>query len=135
MDFNSLKVTLCGAFSGSPVVRTWHVQCCGPGFNPCWGTRIPQSLRPKISKYKIKFTVYFLNFIFNWKIIALQCVGEISHKYTYIPSFLNLPPTAPSISPQQAITEQQAELPVLYSRFTLGIYFTHSNVYSLYIYF
>ena len=37
---------------------------------------------------------------FNWKIIALQCVGEISHKYTYIPSFLNLPPTAPSISPQ-----------------------------------
>ena len=38
--------------------------------------------------------------IFNWRIIALQCcVGffhsstRISHRYTYVPSLLNLPPT------------------------------------------
>ena len=41
-------------------------------------------------------------FIFNWRIIALQyCVGFchtstwISHRYTYAPSLLNLPPTSP----------------------------------------
>ena len=44
----------------------------------------------------------FLNlFNFNWRIIALQyCVGFchtaawISHRYTYVPSLLNLPPTS-----------------------------------------
>ena len=40
-------------------------------------------------------------FVFNWKIIALQyCVGFchtstwISHRYTYVPSLLNFPPTS-----------------------------------------
>ena len=45
--------------------------------------------------------VRFLNlFIFNWRIIALQCcVGLchtstwISHRYPYVPSFLNLSPS------------------------------------------
>ena len=38
-------------------------------------------------------------FIFNWKVIALQCCVHfchtstwISHRYTYVPSHLNLPP-------------------------------------------
>ena len=42
----------------------------------------------------------YLKFIFNWRIIALQsCVGFcrkimwISHKYTHVPSILNLPST------------------------------------------
>ena len=51
--------------------------------------------------------LFFLkNFIFNWRVIALQCcVGVchtstwISHRYTYVPSFLNLPPTYPVIPP------------------------------------
>ena len=45
---------------------------------------------------------YFKNvFIFNWRIIALQyCVGFcqistwVSHRYTYVPSLINLPPTS-----------------------------------------
>ena len=43
---------------------------------------------------------YFFVLIFNWRIIALQCcIGffhsstRISHRYTYVPSLLNLPPT------------------------------------------
>ena len=46
-------------------------------------------------------------FIFNWRIIALQyCVGfchtsaGISHRYMYVPFFLNLPPTSDPILPQ-----------------------------------
>ena len=45
--------------------------------------------------------VSFLNLFFNWRIIALQnfvvfsqTSTWISHRYTYIPSLLNLPPTS-----------------------------------------
>ena len=48
----------------------------------------------------------YLCFFFNWKIIALQCCigfchtsAGISHKYTYVPSPLNLPPTSHHILP------------------------------------
>ena len=49
---------------------------------------------------------FFLNFfIFNWKIIALQRGADfchttmwINHKYTYVPSLLNLTPTLYSIT-------------------------------------
>ena len=68
----------------------------------------------------------FLNF--NWRIIALQCCADfchttrwINHKYTYVPSLLNLTPT-PYI-------EHQIEHPVLHSNFPLAIYFTYGNVY------
>ena len=44
---------------------------------------------------------FFKKFIFNWRLIALQySVGfcplstSISHRYTYIPSLLNLPPSS-----------------------------------------
>ena len=58
-----------------------------------------QSVIPTVS--------YFLHlFIFNWRIIALQyCVGfchtsaQISHRYTYVPSSLKLPPTSHPIPP------------------------------------
>ena len=49
---------------------------------------------------------FFLKFLFNWRIIALQyCVGFcstsawVSDGYTYVPSILNLPPTSHPIPP------------------------------------
>ena len=47
-------------------------------------------------------------FIFNWRIITLQhCVGfchtltQISHRYTYVPYLLSLPPTSHPIPPSR----------------------------------
>ena len=51
----------------------------------------------------------------------------INCMYTYIPSFLDLPPNSPPHP--QAITEHRAELPVLYSSFPLSVSFTHGSVY------
>ena len=50
-----------------------------------------------------------------------------SYMYTYIPSLLSLTPTLPS-HPSGVIAEHQAELPVLYSMFSLAVYFTHGIV-------
>ena len=79
--------------------------------------------------------VFLILFYFYWSIIALQrCVSFcctvkwISCMYTYIPSLLHLPPTLP-IPPLWVITEPWAELPVMYSRFPLAIYFTHGSVF------
>ena len=71
----------------------------------------------------------FSFFIFNWRIIVLQCcVGfccitvQISHKYICFPFFLSLP-TPPGHH------RAPGGLPVLYSSFPLAIYFTHGCVY------
>ena len=76
-----------------------------------------------------QFNICFLKFIFNWRIMALQCcVGfwcittRISRKYTYIPSLLSLPPTP------LGHHRPQAERPVLYSRLPLASYFTRGGV-------
>ena len=46
----------------------------------------------------------------------------------YIPSLLNAPPTSHPVPPLQVVTEQQVELPVLYSNFPLASYLTHGSV-------
>ena len=48
----------------------------------------------------------------------------LSYTCAHVPSLLNLPPTIPLL---QVITEHAAELPLLYRRFPLAIYFTHSS--------
>ena len=60
---------------------------------------------------------YWLVFFFYWKIAALQCVDFchtstwINHRYTYVPSLLTLPPTAPASIPHSRLsTEHQVEL-------------------------
>ena len=49
-----------------------------------------------------------------------------SHRDTYIPSFLSLPPPQPRPTPLD--TEHQAELPVLYSYFPLALSFIPGSV-------
>ena len=77
--------------------------------------------RPSSFAYKPlrKAFVLFL-FIFNWRIIVLQYyVGFchtstwISHRYTYVPSLLNLPPTFHPIPPLWVVTEHQIWAPCL----------------------
>ena len=70
--------------------------------------------------------ISFSFFFFNWVIIALQCCISfcftakwISYMYTYIPSFLHFLPI-------YVTTDHLVEFPVLYSRFSLVIYFIHS---------
>ena len=70
-------------------------------------------------------------FFFDWYIFALQCcisfccpVKWINYMYKYIPSFLDFLPICIFLP-----TEHWAELPVLYSRSSLVIYFIHSSVY------
>ena len=64
-------------------------------------------------------------YIFYWRIVALHCCVSfyctakwISHMYTYIPSFWI---SFPFRSPQSWV-----EFPMVYSRFSLVIYFIHS---------
>ena len=74
--------------------------------------------------------VFLINFY--WRIVALQCCVSfyctakwISHTYTYMPSLLDFLPI-------QVTTEHWVEFPVLYSRFSLVIYFIHS-INSVYV--
>ena len=86
---------------------------------------------------RLVFSFHFFSFfvLFYWSIVALQCYVSFcctmkgsSYTYTYIsPSWTSLPP--PPIPLIQVITEHQAELPVLYSRFPLASYITHGSVY------
>jgi len=65
----------------------------------------------KLLQKNIGRTLLFLNlFIFYWRIIALQNFAVfwqtstwISHRYTYIPSLLNLPPISLPIHPSRLI--------------------------------
>ena len=80
--------------------------------------------------FVIQKSIFFLIFIFNWRIVALQhCVGFchttrwIHWKYGYycIPSRLSLPPTPLSYA------GALAELYALHSNFPLASYFTHGR--------
>ena len=79
--------------------------------------------------------IFKIYLFFNWGIIALQnfvvfCQTStwISHRYTYIPSLLNLPPICPHTPPFQADAEPLFEFPETYSKFPWAIYFTYGNV-------
>ena len=73
--------------------------------------------------------------VFNWRIIALQnfvvfCQIStwISHRYTYVPSLLHLPPISLPIPPLLVVTEPLFEFPEPYSKFSLAVYFTRGIV-------
>ena len=72
---------------------------------------------------------------FNWRIIALQywfhfCHTStwISHRCTYGPSLLHLPPTSHCLPPLWVVTEPEFDFPESYSKFPLAIDFTHGSV-------
>ena len=64
------------------------------------GIAMPHRVHPaSFSPSRLRLLLYKYIYIFNWRIIALQnsvifCQVStwISHRYTYIPSLLNLPP-------------------------------------------
>ena len=58
-----------------------------------------------------------------------QYINIISHRYTYVPSFLNLRPTSHPFPALQVVTEPQFEFPESHSKFPLAIF--HMLVYLL----
>ena len=66
----------------------------------------------------LNFFLFKNLFIFNWRIITLQCCVAFCHtltwtsrRYTYVPSFLNFPPTSHPTLPLQVVTEHQVWAP------------------------
>ena len=56
--------------------------------------------------------------------------NEVNQLYVYLYPLPLGPPSPPTpFPPIQVITEHRAELPVLYGRFPLAIYFTHGSVF------
>ena len=83
----------------------------------------------------------FVNFVFNWRIIASQgCVGfclrtmSISYKCTHVPSLWSLSPTPYSIAPLQGVTGHWPEPPVSDSSFPLAVYFTCDSIHEFQCY-
>ena len=83
----------------------------------------------------ISHFIIFLIYFFYWRIIASQnfavfCQTStwISHKYTYIPSLLNLPPISLPSHPSRLIQSPCLSLQQPYSKFLSAIYFTYGNV-------
>ena len=69
--------------------------------------------------------------------LSQYCVGFchpstwISHRYTHVPSLLNLPPTSLPIPPLDVVTEHWAELPGSHSKFPPAVYLTRGSGYAL----
>ena len=79
--------------------------------------------------------VCVLIYFFSWIVIALQNpVGFcqistwISHRYTYVPSLLNLLPISCPISLLWVVIEHLFEFPESYNKFPLAIYFIYGIV-------
>ena len=83
------------------------------------------------------FPFFFLNFKLKDKCfteeyllyrIFCQTSTWISHKYTYVPSFLNLSPISLPIPTLSVVTEPLFKFPEPYCKFLLAIYFTYGSV-------
>ena len=84
--------------------------------------------------------VFYMWFILNWRIIALQCcVGFchtsrcISDRYIHVPpsphlAWISLPPLTPH-HPSRLSQSTWFALPASYSKFPVAFYFTCGNVY------
>ena len=97
-------------------------------------TLYPSTLLSLLASYS---SFFFLNTsLLEYNCFTILCqfllYNRVNQPYAYIyphiPSLLSLPPTL-HISPLQAITKHQADLPVLCCCFPLANYFTFGNVY------
>ena len=70
--------------------------------------------------YNLSIYYWTINALHNFAIFC-QTSTWISHRYTYIPSVLNLSPISLPIQPLQFDTEPMFEFPELYSKFLLTI--------------
>ena len=102
--------------------------------NPIWRRKTVEAviyfLMIRKGKESTFLTVSCLEYNFFWRIIALQyyigfCHAStwVSHRYTYVPSLLNLLCTC------LGCHRAPVEPPVSYSEFPLAIYFTHGGLY------
>ena len=108
---------------------------CGvPYFHFPWALQImkPSSEDSQASSHVDKSEVRLI-FFFNWRIIALQnCVvfcqtsSWISHRYTYVPSLLTLPPISHPLQYHKVDTE-----PLSFMRHTANSRWLQTNYYSL----
>ena len=90
---------------------------------------VPSQILEMTNKTSQNHCIYLFIINFYWSIVASQCCIRfcctakwINCIYTYIPSFLDFLLV-------QVTTEHWIEFPLLYSRFSLVIYFIHSRVY------
>ena len=101
---------------------TWTVGFSGTD----WGGEAESVFTSSLSPHSL-----FKNlFIFNLRIIALQyCVGFhhtsiwISHRYTSVPSLLNLPPISYPIPPLKVVTEPRVWAPYIIQQIPTGYLF------------
>ena len=98
---------------------SWRRSCPPPSLTTSFWIPITDPMIPN-----------FLKFIFNWRIIALQCCVGFCYKqcqsaisiHMFPPSWTSLPLPTPSTSLGRP--EHWIELPVLYSSFPLASYLT-----------
>lgn len=127
IGFKDIFVHLCSLAALFTIAESWKQPRC-PSMKE-WINTMDKYSGILFSIKQIEnsfFQIYFLKFIFNWRMIALHyCVAFchtstwISHRYTYVPS-VSLPPT-PSHS--SVVTEYRVWAPCIIQRIPTGCLF------------
>ena len=135
------KITALRAIS-LLVFNCWYSTVVSVFIWSCW-VHGNATYRSNIHKVQIAFLCaeYFCAIFFHFFKLEnnyLPCCVDfchttmwISHKFTYVPSLLNLPPHSHTIPPLWVATESWVELSVLHRNFPLAFYFAYGNVYFL----
>ena len=76
---------------------------------------------------------FFYYYLLGYNCFTVPCqfllYNRVNQLYIHVYPFSLGSRSPPPIPPLQVTTEHRVELPVLYSRFPLSIYFTHGGVY------